>query len=184
MPASAAGTRSLVDRSSREPRVVRKERHQPPPSPGQGHRLGRPAEKGHPTPCLLPFLAGSAWEGAHGQATRRRGTETSRSGVKLHKLRHTFGAQHAMAGTPANTIREFTGHKDIQTTMRYLHLSPAHKAEAASGLQNWRSRIGALWSQAPGHHRQRTYAEKTPPNLTLGGALMVTPTGLEPMSST
>jgi len=90
-----------------------------------------------------------------------------------------------MAGTSVNTLKELMGHQDITTTMRYMHLSPAHKAEAASGLEKWRNWLGALMD--PGFAISPTdniAQKKAPPNLTLGGARMVTPTGLEPMFST
>jgi len=116
-------------------------------------------------------------------------TAQCRAGVEvsglLQKLRHTFGAHHATAGTSVNTLKELMGHQDITTTMRYMYLSPAHKAEAASGLEKWRNRLGALvelaFSASP---TENAGQKKAPPNLTLGGAQMVTPTGLEPMFST
>ena len=43
----------------------------------------------------------------------------------LHVLRHTFCSHLAMKGTPARAIQELAGHKDLSTTQRYMHLSPA-----------------------------------------------------------
>ena len=42
-----------------------------------------------------------------------------------HRLRHTFCSHFAMRGAPATVIQEFAGHKDVSTTQRYMHLSPA-----------------------------------------------------------
>ena len=42
-----------------------------------------------------------------------------------HTLRHTFCSHLAMRGAPARAIQELAGHKDLQTTQRYMHLSPA-----------------------------------------------------------
>ena len=40
-------------------------------------------------------------------------------------LRHTFCSHLAMRGAPARAIQELAGHKDLGTTLRYMHLSPA-----------------------------------------------------------
>ncbi len=42
-----------------------------------------------------------------------------------HTLRHTFCSHLAMRGAPAKAIQELAGHTDLQTTQRYMHLSPA-----------------------------------------------------------
>ena len=43
----------------------------------------------------------------------------------VHTLRHTFCSLLAMRGAPVRAIHELAGHRDIQITQRYLHLSPA-----------------------------------------------------------
>ena len=43
----------------------------------------------------------------------------------VHVLRHTFCSHLAMRGAPARAIQELTGHADLRTTQRYMHLSPA-----------------------------------------------------------
>jgi Phage integrase family len=55
------------------------------------------------------------------RAARR--ARLSASGV--HRLRHTFCSHQAMRGAPARAIQELAGHKDLITTQRYMHLSPA-----------------------------------------------------------
>ena len=55
------------------------------------------------------------------RAARR--ARLSESGV--HRLRHTFCSHLAMGGAPARAIQELAGHKDLITTQRYMHLSPA-----------------------------------------------------------
>ena len=52
----------------------------------------------------------------------------------LHILRHTFCSHLAMQGVPVNAIKELAGHQDIETTMRYMHLSPAAKESAVASL--------------------------------------------------
>ncbi len=43
----------------------------------------------------------------------------------VHILRHTFCSHLAMRGAPARAIQELAGHKNLSTTQRYMHLSPA-----------------------------------------------------------
>lgn len=54
-------------------------------------------------------------------ACKRAGLPESRN---LHKLRHTFCSHLAMRGVPVIAIKEWAGHADLKTTMRYMHLSP------------------------------------------------------------
>ena len=63
-----------------------------------------------------------------GRAARR--AELTKSGV--HRLRHTFCSHLAMRGAPARAIQELTGHQDLSTTQRYMHLS-----RAALGAAIW-----------------------------------------------
>ena len=53
-------------------------------------------------------------------ARRARLTENG-----VHRLRHSFCSHLAMRGAPARAIQELAGHKDLITTQRYMHLSPA-----------------------------------------------------------
>src|SRR5438045_5802440 len=58
----------------------------------------------------------------HVERAARR-AQIAQSGV--HRLRHTFCSHLAMRGAPARAIQELAGHKDLATTQRYMHLSPA-----------------------------------------------------------
>ena len=62
-----------------------------------------------------------------------------RSGV--HILRHTFCSHLAMRGAPARAIQELAGHQDLNTTQRYMHVSPAAVDDAIRLLDA--SRTGA-----------------------------------------
>jgi integrase len=54
----------------------------------------------------------------------------------VHVLRHSFCSHLAMRGAPARAIQELAGHKDITTTQRYMHLSPAAVVSAIRLLEN------------------------------------------------
>lgn len=54
--------------------------------------------------------------------------------IRWHDLRHTFGSRLAQAGVSLTTIKELMGHKTIQVTMRYAHLSPSNMHEAVKVL--------------------------------------------------
>ncbi|PIE75595.1 hypothetical protein CSA17_06625 [bacterium DOLJORAL78_65_58] len=41
----------------------------------------------------------------------------------IHSLRHTFCSHLAMRGAPASTIQKVAGHKDLNTTQRYIHIN-------------------------------------------------------------
>jgi len=58
----------------------------------------------------------------HVERAARR-ARISENGV--HRLRHTLCSHLAMRGAPARAIQELAGHKDLTTTQRYMHLSPA-----------------------------------------------------------
>ena len=55
-------------------------------------------------------------------ALRRAGIQ----GASWHVLRHTTASRLVMAGVPLPTVQQILGHRDIQTTLRYSHLSPSH----------------------------------------------------------
>lgn len=54
----------------------------------------------------------------------------------LHILRHTFCSHLAMRGAPAKAIQELAGHKNLSTTLRYMHLSPAARGQAIDLLNH------------------------------------------------
>jgi integrase len=64
-------------------------------------------------------------------------TARKRAGIDdfhFHDLRHTFASRLVMAGENIRTVQELLGHKDIKMTMRYSHLSTAHKQNAVRKL--------------------------------------------------
>ena len=52
-----------------------------------------------------------------------------------HCLRHTFCSHLAMRGAPVTSIKELAGHQNLQTTMRYMHLTPTALESAIKLLE-------------------------------------------------
>ena len=63
----------------------------------------------------------------------------------FHDLRHTFASNLVMAGEDLVTVKELLGHKSIQMTMRYSHLSQKHKMAAVQ-------RLSHLYESEDGHY--------------------------------
>lgn len=55
----------------------------------------------------------------------------------LHALRHTCASRLLAKGCDIVTIKEWLGHADIQTTMRYAHMAPNKLAHAAAILESY-----------------------------------------------
>lgn len=58
--------------------------------------------------------------------------------VVPHILRHTCASRLAQSGVDIKRIQEFLGHKTLQMTLRYAHLSPKHLNVCAEVLTNFR----------------------------------------------
>lgn len=65
---------------------------------------------------------------------------------RFHDLRHNFCSHLAMSGVDLNTIRELVGHKSLEMTLRYSHLSLEHKRRAVDVLEK---QMVSFWTPSP-----------------------------------
>lgn len=83
---------------------------------------------------LVASTLGRLFDTYSEQYTNRQLGEISKSlgiGWKMttHTARHTFGTVFIELGGDVVTLKEYMGHSNINTTMRYVHLSERRKAE-------------------------------------------------------
>jgi len=71
-------------------------------------------------------------KGAFNRACKKAGIKDFR----FHDLRHTFASHLLLNGGALADIRDILGHKDMTMTLRYAHLSGAHKRQAVNLLNN------------------------------------------------
>lgn len=90
-----------------------------------GEELEAEIFNGRPPRGPLFSSSVAAFEGA-----LERAGITLPKGQKTHVLRHTFASHYMMDGGNLLDLNKILGHKTIQMTMVYAHLSPEHLAEA------------------------------------------------------
>lgn len=86
-------------------------------------------------------------------AAKRRAGVTKAGGI--HGLRHAFATHNLEAGLDIGTIGRMLGHRDINTTMRYVHTTTGRVAAQTSPLDRLQLRppSGADTPTAPGPRR-------------------------------
>jgi site-specific recombinase XerD len=69
-------------------------------------------------------------------ASRIYGAAKARAGITkrggIHSLRHAFATHLVEAGVDLHTVQSLLGHRNIETTTRYLHLAPQALAKRGS----------------------------------------------------
>jgi integrase len=73
-----------------------------------------------------------------------------RKGGRVHILRHTFCSRLAARNVPMLTIQGLAGHESLETTQRYMHLSPAAPREGIAALESGSNGGAGLTSRAEG----------------------------------
>ena len=84
--------------------------------------------------------------------------------LHFHDLRHTFASQFVMSGGSLYTCQRVLGHKAINMTQRYAHLSPTYKIKAID-------RMNTLWA---GTKPQPSTSEMLPENPSVTAASQAT----------
>jgi hypothetical protein len=67
----------------------------------------------------------------------------------FHDLRHTFASRLVMAGVDVPTVQALMGHKTITMTLRYTHLTNAHKRQAVQVLERIGQEVPAIFTTGP-----------------------------------
>lgn len=86
----------------------------------------------------FPHSKGTGPLDGHNVVTRSFYPALAEAGIEdfhWHDLRHTFASRLVMAEVDLPTVRDLMGHKSIQMTLRYSHLSPAHTRKAVNKLK-------------------------------------------------
>jgi len=82
------------------------------------------------------FVNANNWRYRDVESFRKAVRASGIQPCRFHDLRHTFASQLVMAGVDLATVKELMGHSEIEVTMIYAHLSPEHKKNAISKLEN------------------------------------------------
>lgn len=78
------------------------------------------------------------------------------AGIKdftFHDLRHTFASRLVMAGADLPTVKELMGHKKIEMTLRYTHLSSDYKRRAVDLLSGIDEKVPRNFTTTTHQHK-------------------------------
>ena len=110
---------------------------------------------------------GAAWGSirtAFGNACR----EAKLDDFRFHDLRHTFASHMMMRGAGLGDLKDILGHADVKMTMRYAHLSPAHKRAAVARLDGLARPVDNVVDEAAGARRADAREDSAAPARSPG----------------
>jgi hypothetical protein len=91
----------------------------------------------------------------------------------FHLLRHTFCSHLAMRGAAPIAIQKLAGHKNLQTTLRYMHLAPG-ETQRAIGLLDAGRAANPVELAAEGQNDSSQATEAPPESSQAGGDIVET----------
>ena len=72
---------------------------------------------------------------SNGESLFRRLSKETGISVHPHMLRHGFGTMASEANIKTEVIQQMMRHKNVNTTMKYVHINNARKKDAAIKIQ-------------------------------------------------
>src|SRR5207245_653573 len=90
---------------------------------------------------------------AHRKALKASGIKPD---FRIYDLRHTYGTRAIEAGMNPLTLMKLMGHADLKTTLRYVHLSKEHLAEAQKRMEDFRIALEIADAEQKAAHRSDT----------------------------
>ncbi|MBP2677297.1 MAG: phage integrase family protein, partial [Deltaproteobacteria bacterium] len=84
----------------------------------------------------------------------------------FHDLRHTAASFMAMAGVDLMSIKQILGHKTIQMTLRYSHLSPGHLRNAVAAIDRAMTPLSDPTSQFTSQSTESSLPAGAPAGVT------------------
>lgn len=96
--------------------------------------------KGHIRKIHSPYVFSNQEGKPYCELMRSFHSALKKAGIEdftFHDLRHTFASNLVMSGADLTTVKELLGHKKIDMTLRYSHLSPDHKRRAVEVLDTY-----------------------------------------------
>lgn len=98
-------------------------------------------------------------------AFKRACREAGVKKFRFHDLRHTAASYLVMGGVDLPTVKEILGHREIEMTLRYSHLAPAHKAKAVKRLGEVLENIQKVQAEEKANEGQKEEAPALAANL-------------------